>query len=292
MISVIIATYNRANMIDRAVESVLNQSYDDFEIVIVDDGSTDNTEEVIRQIHNNNIKYFQLSENKGQAFARNYGVEMAQGNFITFLDSDDYYYDKNVLSKIVLHTKDYDVISFSKYCIEKNGERFFEESKITGDAFEYLMQHPLHYIGKPPYAVNRKLFLDSNGFDTNLSWGEAIPFWRRLFATGAKLGIVNDIGYVVVVHSNSRVSTGGNRDRKTAKKSMHDAYLKAFRENPNYFENHKVIKSIWLILLFKTSKSMRNFYLMKNYFAEIIKNGLPEFFKAYLLLKSGEISEG
>lgn len=88
-VSVIIPTYNRAHLVSRAVRSVLNQTYQDFELVVVDDASTDNTEEVVKGFNDDRIRYFRHSENKGPAAARNTGIEAAKGAFIAFLDDDD-----------------------------------------------------------------------------------------------------------------------------------------------------------------------------------------------------------
>ncbi|OQX54719.1 MAG: hypothetical protein B5M53_05570 [Candidatus Cloacimonas sp. 4484_209] len=88
-VSVIIPTYNRAHLIRRAIQSVLNQTYQDFEIIIVDDGSTDDTEEVVKSFKNERIRYIRQEKNEGAAAARNTGIKMAKGEYIAFQDSDD-----------------------------------------------------------------------------------------------------------------------------------------------------------------------------------------------------------
>lgn len=89
MISVIIPTYNRANLISRAIISVNNQTYRDIEIIVVDDASTDNTANIVRNLKIPNLKYIQLSQNKGACHARNVGIQHSIGEYISFLDSDD-----------------------------------------------------------------------------------------------------------------------------------------------------------------------------------------------------------
>lgn len=86
-VSVIIPTYNRADLIGETVESVLKQTFDDFEIIIVDDGSTDSTKKVVRGF-NGPIKYI-YQENRGRSYARNRGFEVSSGDYVCFLDSDD-----------------------------------------------------------------------------------------------------------------------------------------------------------------------------------------------------------
>jgi glycosyltransferase involved in cell wall biosynthesis len=88
-VSVIIPTYNRAGLLKRAIQSVLNQIYQDFEIIIVDDASTDNTENVIESFKEHRIRYIKHESNKGAAVARNTGIKFANENYIAFQDSDD-----------------------------------------------------------------------------------------------------------------------------------------------------------------------------------------------------------
>src|SRR5690606_12236032 len=89
--SIIVPTYNRVSFIRKTIVSVLHQSYQNFEIVIIDDGSTDNTEKVILSLQDLRIKYYK-KENEERAVARNCGIEKATGDYVTFLDSDDILY--------------------------------------------------------------------------------------------------------------------------------------------------------------------------------------------------------
>ena len=84
-ISVIIPTFNRGKYIIESLNSVLNQTYHNLEILVIDDCSTDDTELLISQLKDNRVKYIKLKENKGASFARNLGIEMATGNYIKFL---------------------------------------------------------------------------------------------------------------------------------------------------------------------------------------------------------------
>ena len=101
-VSVIIPTYNRAKIVTKAIDSVLAQTYKDFEIVVVDDGSIDNTKEVIHNFKNRVIRYTRNRENRGQAYARNKGVKIAKGEYIAFLDSDDFWLP-NKLALLLRH---------------------------------------------------------------------------------------------------------------------------------------------------------------------------------------------
>lgn len=108
--SIIIPTYNRAFILLDTLKSVISQSFDDYEIIVVDDGSTDNTVEKINELNNDRINYF-YKKNEERSVARNYGADKAKGEFLMFLDSDDKM-TENCLSSI------YDFISSKNFVPE------------------------------------------------------------------------------------------------------------------------------------------------------------------------------
>lgn len=93
--SVIIPTYNRSDRIKSAIQSVLDQNFEDWELIVVDDGSTDGTKTVVDDIHDSRIKYH-YQENAERGAARNKGVSLATGKYVFFLDSDDYIYPEHL----------------------------------------------------------------------------------------------------------------------------------------------------------------------------------------------------
>src|SRR5258708_37950971 len=93
--SVIIPTYNRAPLIKATVLSVLKQHFEDFEIILVDDGSTDDTEDIVNNLNEPRVMYLK-KENEERGAARNAGVKIAKGKYITFLDSDDRFYPEHL----------------------------------------------------------------------------------------------------------------------------------------------------------------------------------------------------
>ena len=100
-ISIVICTYNRAKYLDNGINSVLNQTFKDWELIVVDDGSQDNTFEVVNTYVQkfNNIRYFK-HQNKKQCYAKNAGIQASFGKYITFLDSDDAYQPNHLESRI------------------------------------------------------------------------------------------------------------------------------------------------------------------------------------------------
>ena len=93
--SVIIPTYNRGHLIGRSIKSVLDQTFEEFEIIVIDDGSTDNTKEIVDSYRNPKIKYI-YQKNTERSAARNNGIQNASGKWICFLDSDDIYLSEHL----------------------------------------------------------------------------------------------------------------------------------------------------------------------------------------------------
>ena len=119
-ISVIIPTYNRGNNVIKSINSILMQTYQNLEIIVIDDCSTDNTESLISELNDNRIKYIKLKENKGANFARNIGINIATGKYITFQDSDDIYRINKVEKQyrnLIKKNSDFD---FCEVCIHFN----------------------------------------------------------------------------------------------------------------------------------------------------------------------------
>ena len=87
-VSVVLPTFNRANTLGKAIQSVLSQTYENLELIVVDDGSTDNTKEVVRSFSDRRMRYINLGENKGEAIGRNTGIDVARGEYIACQDDD------------------------------------------------------------------------------------------------------------------------------------------------------------------------------------------------------------
>ncbi|MCC5943302.1 MAG: glycosyltransferase family 2 protein [Bernardetiaceae bacterium] len=120
--SVVIPTYNRANRLSNTLDSVLNQSYQNFELILVDDGSTDQTAELIHTHYKDNVRYLP-KKNEERSIARNYGFAHAKGEFVVFFDSDDYMHENHLqtLKEAILEHKDYHIFA-TKFQINTNGK--------------------------------------------------------------------------------------------------------------------------------------------------------------------------
>lgn len=183
--SVIIPTFNRAILVKRAVRSVLNQKFQDFEIIIIDDGSTDYTYKEIRQFGNCDIRYIKHNKKRGGAVARNTGVENASGGYIAFLDSDDEAFPEwleKSYSKIQELPTTWGVL-YPRYLIKNDvtGVNYIKtENSREGYIYEKLLRGEGIPLGTSGAILKKKIFKNIGGFDCNLSGFHDVDLWYRL----------------------------------------------------------------------------------------------------------------
>ena len=183
-VTVIITTYNRANLLPRAVESVLAQTYTDYEIVIVDDCSSDNTQEVIAGFDDPRIRSFRHERNRGQSAAQNTGISTAKGQYVAFLDDDDEYLPVNLEARV--HRLDKAsckvglVYGWRDEVDDSTGEvRPYIRQTLEGDLFEYLLGlNP--FGGTLDIMVRLSLALEIEGFDESFDLGEDAHLIARI----------------------------------------------------------------------------------------------------------------
>jgi glycosyltransferase involved in cell wall biosynthesis len=183
--SVIIPLFNKENFIEDTLKSVLNQSYIDFEVIIVNDGSTDNSTQIISKFTDSRIRVF-TKENYGAAAARNYGIEKSQSNYISFIDADDYWYPtflQEMLEKIN-HFPDIKVFS-AAIEIETSKTIFPAHYSIKKtDDYEivnYFSASTKETVICTSCAVfNNVVFEDVGNFDTQIKSGQDTDMWIRI----------------------------------------------------------------------------------------------------------------
>lgn len=195
-VSVIIPTYNRQKFITMAIDSVLSQTFKDYEIIVIDDGSTDNTRQVLES-YEEKIKYI-YQKNSGVSAARNAGIRLARGELVAFLDSDDEWlpdYLSITVSKLNNNSKLIALYSDSyKIDFYKNVKTAFEEKKINKffDFKNFIIKNrPLILILKhnlcnlQSFLVKREALIKAGPFDTKLTIGEDIDMICRIALQGA-----------------------------------------------------------------------------------------------------------
>jgi glycosyltransferase involved in cell wall biosynthesis len=145
-VSVIIPTYNRGNLIIKSIKSVLNQTFKNLEVIVIDDGSSDNTEHLVNKITDKRLKYVKLSSNKGSSNARNIGIKNANGQFISFQDSDDIFYPNKIEKQLKNIINRNSILDFCKINVIYNSTYSYlipnkrqENSILKGDIFNELI---------------------------------------------------------------------------------------------------------------------------------------------------------
>lgn len=172
-VSVIIPTYNRAKTIEKSVRSVLAQTYKEFELIILDDGSTDNTKEVIELISDSRIKYY-CQENAGAGAARNAGVEHASYDIIAFHDSDDIWMPDKLEKQMDYWKKhpEHDIIycGFTLHCQDNQNiyaPIYDDREKLSGDIFDVIVYKNM--VNTPTMLMKKAVFEEVGGFDVSVN---------------------------------------------------------------------------------------------------------------------------
>lgn len=207
----IIPTYNRASMLRQAIHSVLAQTYDDLELIVVDDGSTDGTREMVATIHDSRVRYI-WQENQERSIARNNGVLEATGELLGFLDSDDLWLPNKLAGQVELIDKHSDAVLVYGSVIHINDHNLLvnpldlinqsDEPEVRDWANDLLYGCPLTSISM---LMRRSAFEDTGGFDPSLSFSEDWDLWIRLSELGSFCSVHSPVS-AVRVHSSRSIN--------------------------------------------------------------------------------------
>ncbi len=220
-VSVIVPTYNRAHSIIDSIQSVLNQSHNNLEVIVVDDGSTDNTGELVASIADSRVKYHRLEENKGAANARNIGVSLAGYEIIAFNDSDDIWHPDKLQEQLEYWNENPEcVLVYCAYKVDLPQGGILqvpaqneELDTLRGDIFYYLLFRPV--IGTPTMIVRKELFNELGGFDTSYMVMEDWEFSIRVSRLG-KIGYIDHPLITVEATAQDRMSNDSSMKTKMA----------------------------------------------------------------------------
>lgn len=217
LVSVIIPTYKRPAMLGRAIDSVLSQTYQNIEIIIVDDNDENSecrkdTERFMKKYkENDNIIYIKNRNNKGGGLARNTGIKNANGEYISFLDDDDEYLKKKIEMQInKIKTTLLDQLGFV-YCgliyYDKRGNIFKEKNEQIRGGIDVLKKHFMRSLtSTPALLVKRDALEKINGFD-NVSKGQDFRLIAKLLYSGYNCDFVEQNLVNVYWHDNYRITT-------------------------------------------------------------------------------------
>ena len=186
-VSIILPTYNRAAKVGKAIDSVLRQTWEEFELLVIDDGSADNTEEVVRTYADRRIVYYRMSENGGQARARNCGMRMANYDYLAFEDSDDLWRPQKLERQMEAMARADDKVGmiYHKLRYDLGEGRYFllpdekiPREKKSGDIYAQLLWDNL--IGMPTLLTKKECVESVGDMDEGLRCLEDYEFVLRL----------------------------------------------------------------------------------------------------------------
>lgn len=268
--SVVIPTYNRAHLIFRAISSVEKQTFNNWELIIADDCSTDNTEQVIRKIGNEKIKFFKNISNKGNAGARNLGIINSSGKYICFLDSDDQYH-QNFLEKMFLLINENNYPGFL-WCnvnrIDVEGNNVDRSASAKWKPLEHKDPYIFFLKGLSfgtdfGFTVRRDCFQKTGYFDENLRVAVDTDFMLRI-VQDFNFNHTTDILVDTYDHEGERVR------QKTNEKL--NSYQIMYKKHKNTIENNKSLKGSWNYKLMWLSYHNNKKKIAREYFRKSLKN--------------------
>lgn len=273
LISVVIPTYNRADLIGRAISSVLEQSYQNLEIIVVDDNSQDNTEAVVKSIHDDRIYYYHHTTNQGGSVARNKGIKQSQGKYIAFLDSDDVWLSRKLEYQLEAITDNAinsnDLVSYTKF--QKSSRVFYQRSilpqrgKKTRETIADYFWLGGGEILTSTLLVSRSLAV-ANPFQSGLAKHQDLDFVLRLGEYGADFVFVDRV--LAIWHNESR----GDRISKNTNYKLSLGWIENYRGqiSERAFKGFILKEVVPKMLLNENSKSTAVNLLIEGFSERII----------------------
>lgn len=209
-VSVIVPVYNSEEYIGTTLDSIINQDFRNFELIVIDDGSTDRSPQIINdKLSKSTIDYKIIrQENSGVSAARNCGISHATGKYLVFIDADDYV-TGNHLSELYNGETDFSLVQF----IKKDGEKLSEPHHLSAEFIscddfikkELRMEMPFNFW----QLMYKTSLIKDNGirFNPSLVYGEDIDFALRALLYGDEIAISNEATYYYIQHSESAINT-------------------------------------------------------------------------------------
>jgi glycosyltransferase involved in cell wall biosynthesis len=231
-VSVIIPTYNRAQLISRTINSVLVQTFKDFEILVVDDASTDHTRQVVKQIEDRRIRFISHQKNRGGSAARNTGIKASKGEYIGFLDDDDEWLPEKLEKQVeVLQRSANDVVVIYSACYFVSGRNNTVLTKTVPFYRGYLYRDLLrrNILPSPTPLIKKDCFSKAGLFDETLPSCQDWDMWIRI-SKYYKFDFVPNVLAKTYVHG-KQISTNLNA-KIVARERLIDKYREDLIKDP------------------------------------------------------------
>jgi glycosyltransferase involved in cell wall biosynthesis len=183
LVSVVVPTYNRADLLKRAVDSVLSQSYENFELLVVDDGSTDDTAALVAGLDDPRLRYLRQPRNMGVAAARNRGMREARGSLVAFLDSDDLWAPEKLKRQVELIRRRPSKVGlfYTGLTVLDDEDRSTDWIPTArGDVWRAMLHDNVVHYGTSSTIIRREVIETIGYFDEKLPANEDYDYWTRL----------------------------------------------------------------------------------------------------------------
>jgi len=296
-ISVIIPTFNCKNYLQRAINSVLSQSFPPTEIIVIDDGSTDNTKIFIQENYPQ-LKYI-YQENLGPSIARNTGIKYAKSDWICFLDADDEWLSNNLKDKIDIIKRHPCLIWCASPYILKYGDNknvyinFSNINKensqilnIFNDTKKFKDKVKAELISTCSVMIKRNVLVELGGFDESLKYGEDIDLWFRIALKYPQIGYTEKSSYIYYRNINHSLTKTINNSENINEeiKRINKSWVNTLNGATELKKDAANILNIWVYREIKKIIKYKKFESVFNFDADLVKylNGWNKFFYLFI----------
>lgn len=243
LVSVVIPAYNRVQLLERSVRSAFSQTYTNIEVIVIDDGSTEDVRGALKNFDDPRLKYFHRDENKGISSARNFGITLTHGKYVAFLDSDDEWREGKIaaqLERMKSLGPEYRVCYTNLEFYDDVQEKTVKITKYAteGDMLVTLLRYA--EIASS-LLVDKDALSEAGGFDSRMGWGEDWDFYIRL-ARVTKFACVKDPLTIYHLHDKGQIS------KKTEKNPMiADSLMVLYKKNKRIFSRDRKAWGAFLV---------------------------------------------
>jgi len=288
-VSVVIATHNHAHFLPECLGSVRAQTYQDYEVIIVDNGSTDNTRELVQKLAWDKLRYY-YQENTGSVSGpRNTGIRLARGEYVAFLDSDDSWYKEKLdeVMRILADNPAIDIISHDLLMVEKGKPNLVAKvGPLSSDMFKQLLIVGNCVCGSAT-VVKREILLKTKGFDESKDFVHVEDYeaWLRIAYQGYRFYFINKTLGEYKIHKSNL-----SHDYELVKIHLINVYNKHYRNLSNVGPLRKLLFYNRSIIKIYLATAMR-FYKKRQYL-KCLKSLIGSFLSyPFLLLKMAYVKE-
>jgi glycosyltransferase involved in cell wall biosynthesis len=282
MFSIIIPLYNKSSSIKATIDSVLGQSFTDFELLVVNDGSTDNGPQIVKQYHDSRIQLLH-KPNGGVSSARNFGILHATRQYIAFIDADDLWKKDYLLhmSHLIQAYPDCDLYasSYQKQVgdrlVAPNNNKMIAEKGIMTNYFTLQKTYFDPIIWTSAICARKEKLIEAGLFDEQLSLGEDLDLWYRIIITG-KLAYIPEPLAIYCESIDERLTGKLNAQRDIVfHLDKYEVYEQSNKELKKYFDKYRL-------------DALRKYYIaggyeqaVKNVLAKVDSTSYTSFYKLY-----------